>query len=71
MLKSQDMTPEQRKFAVEYLETLEMDDHLSIDEVEVILDYLVDIGLATKSSDGRWILQEGVSVSTYEEDDGE
>ncbi len=71
MIKSSNMTPKQRKAAAEYLNALEMDDDLSPDEVEVILDHLVDMGLAEKCADGRWRLAKGVRVITDENDYGE
>lgn len=66
MLKSPDMTPEQRKDVVSYLDAIE-EEELTPDDIEVILDTLVDMGLATKGEDGRWRLAKGVKVITDEE----
>lgn len=66
MIKSPDMTPEQRENVVNYLDCLE-EEELTPDDIEVILDALVDVGLATKGEDGRWRLAKGVKVITDEE----
>lgn len=70
MLKSSDMTPDQRQNVMGYLDNLE-EEELTPDDIEVILDCLVDMNLATKGDDGRYRLAKGVKVITDEEYHGE
>ena len=70
MLKSKDMTPDQREDVVQYLDNLE-DEELSPDDWEVILDMIVDMGIAGKDGDGRYRLRRGIKIVTDEEYHGE
>lgn len=70
MLKSKDMTPDQREDVVQYLDNLE-DEELSPDDWEVILDTIVDMGIAEKDDDGRYRLRQGIKIVTDEEYHGE
>jgi len=70
MLKSKDMTPDQREDVVQYLDNLE-DEELSPDDWEVILDMIVDMGFAEKSDAGLYRLKQGIKIVTDEEYHGE
>jgi hypothetical protein len=70
MLKSQEMTPEQRADVAGYLDNM-VDEELSPDDWEVILDMIVDMGLAEKGEDGRYRLAQGIKIVTDEEYNGE
>lgn len=70
MLKSKDMTPDQREDVVQYLDNLE-DEELNPDDWEVILDMIVDMGIAEKGDDGRYRLRQGIKIVTDEEYHGE
>jgi predicted transcriptional regulator len=70
MIKSSDMTPEQRQDVVDYLEYVD-DNELTPDEIEVLLDSLVDTGIVTKGQDGRYRLAKGIRVITDDEYHGE
>lgn len=70
MLKSPDMTPEQRKDVLGYIDNLE-EEELTPEDIEVILDSLVDMKLATKGKDGRYRLAKGVKVIPDAEYHGE
>lgn len=60
-MKSKQMTPEQRQAVVNELEALP-DHNITPDEMEVILDSLVDQGLATLGKDGRYRMAPGVRM---------
>ena len=65
MIKSQDMTPDQRADVMEYLDNL-TDEEMTPDDWEIALDCLVDMGLAEKGDDGRWRITPGVNIVSDE-----
>ena len=65
MIKSQDMTPDQRADVMEYLDNL-TDEEMTPDDWEIALDCLVDMGLAEKGDDGRWRITAGVKIVSDE-----
>lgn len=69
MIKSQDMTPDQRADVMEYLDNL-TDEEMTPDDWEIALDCLVDMGLAEKGDDGRWRLAQGVKIVSDEDHHG-
>jgi hypothetical protein len=66
MLKSQDMSPEQRADVTGYLDNM-ADEELSFEDWEVVLDTIVDMGLAEKGEDGRYRLASGIKIISDEE----